>query len=89
VLGGVLFHSAAIDSKNAAEGQRPGTEFNQRASTFDQQRIAAIAGYSIGAAAIGFGLYLLLRDKDVASRMSRAGLRLASPLEAASGSGRP
>lgn len=62
-LAGVFFHTQAASTRGDAERLPPGMDFNERASTFDRQRVGAIAGYTIGAAALALGLWLLLRDR--------------------------
>jgi len=62
-LAGVFFHTQASGTRSEAERLPPGMDFNDRASTFDKQRAGAIAGYTVGAAAIALGLWLLLRDR--------------------------
>ncbi len=62
-LAGVFFHTQAAGTRSDAERLPPGMEFNDRASTFDRQRAGAIAGYTVGAAALALGLWLLLRDR--------------------------
>ncbi len=71
-LAGVFFHTQAASTRSDAERLPPGMDFNDRASTFDKQRVGAIAGYTVGAAAIALGLWLLLRDRPAHSGATAA-----------------
>ncbi len=60
---GVIFHSLALDSRD--ELARTGTDADGYASLqseFEGQRLTTFVTYGVGAALIGAGVYLLLRD---------------------------
>lgn len=65
---GVIFHAMAIDSLdelNNTHESAPGYDSLQ--SEYEGQRLTTYVTYGVGAALIGAGVYLLLRDDDPAS----------------------
>ncbi len=58
---GAVFHALARQSMDRARSLPEGTAYRQEVSTLERDISITYAGYGVGAAAIGVGLYLLLR----------------------------
>jgi hypothetical protein len=60
---GVAFHVLAAGTRDDASQLPPGAAFDDKLSTFQTQRVVAIACYGVGAVALGIGIYLQVRPR--------------------------
>ncbi|MCB9529948.1 MAG: tetratricopeptide repeat protein [Myxococcales bacterium] len=59
---GAVFHSLAASSAEDADNAGSPSEYDTAVQQFESQRIGTITAYGVGAALIGVGVYLLVRD---------------------------
>lgn len=59
---GAIFHGLAASSAEDAENAASPDEYNSAVSNFESQRTGTFIAYGVGAALIGIGIYLFVRD---------------------------
>ncbi len=59
---GLGMHLLALDASDTVDGLDPGRARDEAQSTYETRRTLAIVGYSVGAAALGTMIYLLVAD---------------------------
>ena len=60
---GGVFNYLALHNQDLLASARTDQQYEEHEGRFDAQRIGTYVGYGVGAAAIGAGIYLLLRPQ--------------------------
>ena len=74
IVAGGVFHAVAMGTKSDAEEIPPGDAFEDKVQTFKIQRALTVGLYGVGAAAVGVGLFLMLRSPGSADEPAPIGL---------------